>query len=293
MRFLLINPPSPVHLGSPLLGQQYLVAALRARGCEILDLSAEKFSEAAFEKTRAGMALGAEAIVQAALTDGAWAGYADILIRSPAPTALGGWSYEAVDTKLAQETRGGTMLQLCAYSEMIGTIQGRAPEQFHVVTPGEPFVEQAYRVDEYVAYYRLVRGRLEGAVREGTETTYPAPVEHCNICRWQYACAQRRRRDDHLSLVAGIRRSQRDELVRHDVSTLTALAELPVPLPFKPDRGSREAMTRVREQARIQLLGRTTGAPQHEMLPPEAGLGLHVLLVDLLDWKSRTVKRHG
>lgn len=35
MRFLLINPPSPVQLGSPLLGQQYVVAALRAHGSEV------------------------------------------------------------------------------------------------------------------------------------------------------------------------------------------------------------------------------------------------------------------
>jgi hypothetical protein len=44
MRFLLINPPSPVHLGSPLLGQQYLVAALRAHGCDVrvIDASARR-----------------------------------------------------------------------------------------------------------------------------------------------------------------------------------------------------------------------------------------------------------
>ena len=202
------------------------------------------------------MARGAEVIVQAALADGGWAGYADVLVRVPTPSALGDWSYEVVDTKLAQETRGGTILQLCAYSDIVGTIQGRTPEHFHVVTPGEPFVEEAYRFDDYAAYYRLVRGRLESTVgASGGGETYPEPVEHCDVCRWQRVCAKRRRDDDHLSLVAGIRRSQRDELTRHDVRTLTALAGLPLPLPFKPERGSREAMARVREQARIQLLG--------------------------------------
>jgi radical SAM superfamily enzyme YgiQ (UPF0313 family) len=44
MRLLLINPPSPVHLGSPLLGQQYRVAALRAHGCDVrvIDASAQR-----------------------------------------------------------------------------------------------------------------------------------------------------------------------------------------------------------------------------------------------------------
>src|SRR5580698_3624017 len=34
-RVLLINPPSPEALGSPLLGQQYVASALLARGCEV------------------------------------------------------------------------------------------------------------------------------------------------------------------------------------------------------------------------------------------------------------------
>jgi radical SAM superfamily enzyme YgiQ (UPF0313 family) len=44
MRFLLINPPSPVELGSPLLGQQYVAAALRAAGVDVrvIDASARR-----------------------------------------------------------------------------------------------------------------------------------------------------------------------------------------------------------------------------------------------------------
>jgi len=39
-RVLLVNPPSPEQLGSPLLGQQYVAAALLARGCEVRVLDA-------------------------------------------------------------------------------------------------------------------------------------------------------------------------------------------------------------------------------------------------------------
>jgi hypothetical protein len=34
-RVLLINPPSPEQLGSPLLGLQYVAAALLEKGCEV------------------------------------------------------------------------------------------------------------------------------------------------------------------------------------------------------------------------------------------------------------------
>ena len=40
-RVLLVNPPSPEQLGSPLLGQQYVAAALLARGCEVRVLDAD------------------------------------------------------------------------------------------------------------------------------------------------------------------------------------------------------------------------------------------------------------
>jgi radical SAM superfamily enzyme YgiQ (UPF0313 family) len=45
MRVLLINPPSPERLGSPLLGLEYVAAALLARGCEVrvIDAAARLF----------------------------------------------------------------------------------------------------------------------------------------------------------------------------------------------------------------------------------------------------------
>ena len=45
-RVLLINPPSPEQLGAPLLGVQYVAAALLARGCEVrvIDAAARYFT---------------------------------------------------------------------------------------------------------------------------------------------------------------------------------------------------------------------------------------------------------
>ncbi len=50
-RVLLVNPPAPERLGAPLLGQQYLAAALVRHGCEVrvIDAAAELFDhDAAF-----------------------------------------------------------------------------------------------------------------------------------------------------------------------------------------------------------------------------------------------------
>ena len=249
---------------------------LRGRCKSIHVLSNEGTPEKAFENTCGAMRSGADVIVQAALLNGRWYGRADVLLRVETPSELGAWSYEVIDTKLSRETKGGTILQLCTYSDLVAQIQRRLPEHMHVVVPTSDFRPQSFRTQEFISYYRQIQRRLEEAIdhTEIQDATYPEPVPHCDICRWWPVCDRRRRDDDHLSLVAGISRLQRKELRRHEIRTLEAVAELASPLPWRPSRGSLDGYERIRSQAQIQLNGRRSGRPQHELLAIEAGRGL-------------------
>jgi predicted RecB family nuclease len=89
----------------------------------------------AVEQTRRLMQAGTTVIYQAHLMDGAWSGRADFLMRVEAPSKLGPYSYWVIDTKLAAETRAGTILQLCLYSDLVRQVQGTLPEHMLVVTP--------------------------------------------------------------------------------------------------------------------------------------------------------------
>jgi predicted RecB family nuclease len=93
-------------------------------------------------------------IIQAALQHGRWTGRADILGRVANPSALGEWSYEVIDTKLARETKGGTVLQLCLYADLLREVQGVAPDQMYVVAPWSNFEPQVFRFADYGAFYR-------------------------------------------------------------------------------------------------------------------------------------------
>jgi fido (protein-threonine AMPylation protein) len=64
------------------------------------------------------------------------------------------------------------------------------------------------------------------------------------------------------------------ELKGRGVLTLAALAQLPLPLSWKPDRGVAASYERIREQARIQVQGRAPGKPLYETLPVSKDLGL-------------------
>jgi predicted RecB family nuclease len=234
-----------------------------------------KDEERLLTETLALMERGAEVIAQGALSDGEWFGRPDVLRRVETPSKRWKWSYEVADTKLARETKATTILQLSLYSDLLAKVQGTVPEYLWVVPPGEGFSGEKYRVSEYAAYYRHVRKRLLKAVGEDAgKETYPEPVEHCNVCRWFKECDQRRRADDHLSLVAGIRRQQRDQFEVWDAETMAKLARLPIPLKERPKHGSKAGYERVREQARVQVEGRTEKKQKHEpLLPPAEGMG--------------------
>ena len=254
------------------------VEHLRARGLKIIEIEGIGIAPSLVEETMAAMRAGVDVIVQGAFLQGVWSGRTDVLLRVPGASSLGDWSYEVVDTKLARETKGGTVLQLCLYSDLLASAQGRQPEQMHVVIPGCGFEPVSYRTAEYVAYYRHVRSSLERSLTPANAAvTYPNPKDHCDICRWRNECDARRRRDDHLCLVAGIASSQIAELARHGVTTLAGLAKLPLPLSWKPERGLAQSYERSREQARIQLEGRRASKVLHETLPPAPNVGLHRL----------------
>ena len=253
--------------------QAYLAHLRDTHGLSIAAAEQGISEHAGVERTIEAMRSGSALIYQAPLGNARWYGRADFLRRVDLPSALGQWSYEVVDAKLATETRAGTILQLCVYSELVADIQERWPEHAYVVAPHHAFEPEPHRLADYAAYYRLVKQKLEEAIAREDPRTYPEPVAHCDVCAWWGPCNARRRVDDHLCFVAGISRLQIKELRRLRVDSLERLAELrDVPL---PKRGSRDALARVRDQAALQLEARKLGSPQHEILEPvDAAHGL-------------------
>ena len=252
-----------------------VLAVLRQRGIDfensfLIELEAKGFSIVKIEqdepnakqKTIDAMQQGVDYVYQARLSNDKWQGWADFLIKVPTPSKLGNWSYEVIDTKLSTQTRAGTILQISLYSELIEEIQGVLPEYMHVRTPEN---EQSYRVNDYISYLRLIKKRLDNAINAPI-ATYPEPCSHCDICNWWEHCNGIRRDDDHLTFIAGMGTSQIKEVRQHGITTLQAMSEVPIPIPFKPTKGSKETFTKLREQARVQNETRTSRKPIYEVL---------------------------
>ncbi|HYN70488.1 MAG TPA: TM0106 family RecB-like putative nuclease [Candidatus Eisenbacteria bacterium] len=229
---------------------------------------------AAAAATIAAIKAGVDIVYQATFFDGGWVGYADFLLRVERPSALGSWSYEVADTKLARHVKGSAVLQICSYVEQLTAIQGVEPEWLHVVLGGSSRETESLRVTDYMAYFRRVKSEFEAAVTTGdavypVTATYPEPVEHCDVCRWVVHCKAQRRTDDDLSLVAGITARQRTALKARGIARRRELAVLEVPMRPRLEGVSGQSLERVREQARIQVEGEDAQAPKWELLEPE------------------------
>ncbi|HEX6813463.1 MAG TPA: hypothetical protein VF384_17725 [Planctomycetota bacterium] len=71
----------------------------------------------------------------------------------------------------------------------------------------------AFASDTRTAYFRVVRDHLrEAQITATPPATYPDPVAHCDVRSYWQFCDQRRRRDDHPSLIAKNERAHVREL---------------------------------------------------------------------------------
>src|SRR5205823_3814526 len=182
---------------------------------------------------------------------------------------LGAYSYEVADAKLARKAKAAAVLQCCVYAEQVAGVQGLEPEHITLILGDGS--EQELRLKDYAAYYRSVKRRFEETVFAPAMATYPDPVDHCRICRWIDVCEARRREDDHLCLVAGMRRDQTRRLNLAGIKTVTELGARPIDQPI---HGINEmALTRLRQQARLQVEQRHRDILPFEVLPP---LGEHL-----------------
>lgn len=239
----------------------------------------EQYREAE-RRTLTAMQLGKRIIYQATFFDGQFIGHADFLRRvDGAPSDLGDYSYEVIDTKLGLSAKPYYLVQLCNYSEHLERLQGCTPDFGYIVYgDGE---EQRFRLNDYMAYYRHLKATfLRFAADETFEQMddarhYPVKVKHCSICPWNESCKAKRESDDHLSLVAWMRRDQVSKLEATGIARVTDLAHATEMQ--RPDGMNPDTFLKLRRQASLQVRGRQNGKPLYELLEHAPPLGFAML----------------
>lgn len=239
--------------------------------------------------TLAAMRAGVDVVYQGAFFDGTWLGFADFLIRRDGVhSAFGDYAYDLVDTKLARHASAAALLQLATYARRLAAVQGAAPRIAVVTGDGQ---ERPWRLEDVEAYAERAADRLrEFLADNGFETAGPGgdapvlpfavpggdppeaiPVAHCTGCRWRPECDAHWLRADDLSLVAGLSNGQRAVLQGSGIRTVSALA--------RADDATvagigASTLTRLRQQARLQVAEREGGGARYELLEQCPGQGL-------------------
>jgi predicted RecB family nuclease len=177
-------------------------------------------------ETLAAMRRGEQIIYQGYLEYGKFGGYPDFLVRVDRPSQVGAWSYEPWDTKLARHPKPYFLIQLCAYADLLESLQGVRPSNVRVVLGthcGVPATAD-FRADDFFFYY----ASLKSAFLEQQETfdAYQRPEipPLIDLGRWTgYSERELQSRDD-LQLVANIRSSQIRRLRAAGIQTMAQLA---------------------------------------------------------------------
>jgi predicted RecB family nuclease len=244
------------------------LAELRARGLRIVEIElGDEFDWGrAATRTSEALAAGVDVVYQGVFAHERWRGVADFLERQ----ADG--SYEAADTKLARTSKPAHILQLCFYTEQLARVTGREPAFMHVLLGSG--LRDSYRPGDFMAYYRRVRQRFLEFLADPPET-YPLPVSHCSICDFLERCRAQWERDDHLTLVARLRRDQVPRFEEAGIRTLTELAAA------TPDseipRMTPSTFEGLRDQAELQHSARVTGRHAYHLLEPAPKRGFELL----------------
>lgn len=214
--------------------------------------------------TRQAMRDGVEVIYQGAFQEGCWHGYADFLLRVDGrPSKLGDYAYEVADTKLARTAKPKHLLQLCVYADLLAAEQGTAPEKLHVVL-GDG-TTASIRFNGVVHYFKVARARFEAFAGAVPAVSSGDPCGHCTFCRWAGACEAEWDASNHLSLVAGMSRSNTEALRAAGVASLVDLSRMPAGTQVPGIQPA--TVERLAAQARLQAHHRATGERRTEVLP--------------------------
>ena len=192
-----------------------------------------------------------------------FAGYADFLFKVEGCSKLGDYHYEPWDTKLAKKPKPYFIIQLCAYAEMLESIQGVLPKQLHIVL-GDGKVK-SFHTNNYYSYYQRLKSLFLLQQANFDPECMPEFERIENYGRWSSYAEDIIKKQDHLILVANIRSGQIKKLKKAGITTLTQLAQ--TTRSHIPSMSTKTFLT-LRRQASIQLKSKGKSKPEYEILEP-------------------------
>ncbi|MGW0044638.1 TM0106 family RecB-like putative nuclease [Rhodococcus sp. NPDC003348] len=207
----------------------------------------------ASKATVAAARAGADVIYQGTFFDGQFLGFCDFLVR-------GDEGYRVVDTKLSRHTRVPALLQLAAYADALAAAGVPTAPTASLILGDDSTM--TYPLGDIMPVFRRRRDALvqllDDHLRSGAPASW-AEVRSCGRCE---DCTPEVERSRDLILVAGMRSTQRDKLIRGGITTVESLATADRPV----DGMSARTFESLRGQAAAQVRQEHSGTPVFEVI---------------------------
>ena len=174
-----------------------------------------------FEKTLNMMRQGAETLLEPQLCffPRGMHGSPDILERHDGESLLGGHYYIVKEIKSSRKIRRKHVMQAAFYNVMLGEIQGRLPERFHLLNAGGE--DMPY---EHEKYAETIQEVISG-VAQIMEGQMPPVWYGRGIFPWSEYSDKMAVQKDDLSLISGMDRESKRALEENGIGTVAALLE--------------------------------------------------------------------
>ena len=251
---------------------------LKDSGLKIVEVEKNDDLQVRADKTIEALKSGADIVFQAVFYDHPWRGDADFLRKIDKPSALGDFSYEVVDTKLARSVAGSHIIQCCAYSEMLEKIQGIPSENIHIVLGDK--TEASFKLKDYQYYYEYCKKSFEqymDYLMGLTDLNDLSLVEECQggkYCDCDEHYAELHEDERHLKLVANIRKLHIKQLRDNGINNISDLANIDLKTQSFKDINP-DMLKKLNHQAMLQEHKHTTGENKVEVIPHDENKGFN------------------
>ncbi|GGF97802.1 hypothetical protein GCM10007304_09660 [Rhodococcoides trifolii] len=215
------------------------------------------------DATAAAMAARTPVIYQGTIfsEESQFLGFSDFLVWDRALEA-----YTVYDTKLARHEQVSSILQIAAYADTLAQTGAVISPDAHLVL-GDG-THSVVDLRDVLPVFRQARDVMVRLLSRHHDQLLPAAWEDLTVraCGRCDACAPEIERTRDLMLVAGVRSTQREELLRSGIGTIDDLAAAT----DVPDGMSARTFRGLVAQASLQVRQELSGEPVVEFFDPEA-----------------------
>ena len=241
-------------------GYKHEKKVLEKMGAEGLDIKTIDSSSLNLrEDTITALKEGHDIIYQGKLQDEHFTGYSDFLVKVGGDSKLGNYHYEVWDTKLASKMKPYFVIQLCAYSEMLATIQGCLPKDLVVLLGNGD--KKRLVIHDYIYYYRSLRKRFLDFQASFDPAARYTPERSRSYGKWERHAKQQIIDTDSLMQVANISKNQAKNLAIAGITTMKGLAASKTASVHKI---SDHVFQRLKKQAQVQIKSEGREVPYWE-----------------------------